>query len=256
MPHHDLRRRDDLARFGGNCSDDAILRRDERRVRGLIARDAQVRLRLLELRAVGVHRVALRVERGGADELLLEEMQVALVLGLREVVLVLRGGDLLLRRLRLQADVRRVEPRQHLALAHVRAGIDRALDDLAADPEREIGFVARLHFAREHRGVAAAARDDLREHDGARGIGDGFLLRATGGEQDRGSRDEGSVRSGSSSDLRRRADHSLPQRAQRNIEFGRITPGENRRRPLPGPRARRAAPSADGDICQRPRISA
>ena len=40
-----------------------------------------------------------------------------------------------------------VEHRQHVALAHLLADVDLALDDLAADAKGFVHFVARLHGA-------------------------------------------------------------------------------------------------------------
>ncbi len=193
VPHHRLPCRDDLSRFGRDRRDHAVLRRNERRVRRLILRHGEIGLRLLELRAVRVHRIALRVERRRTDELLLEQCLVALVFGAREFELVLRCCDLRPRGFGLQADVGRIEPRENLSLRHARAGVDGADDDLAGNAEREIGLVARLHLAREHGGLGAAPRDDLGQHDRARGLGLRLLLRAAGGGHHR-RRDHGNER--------------------------------------------------------------
>jgi hypothetical protein len=43
--------------------------------------------------------------------------------------------------------VLRVERRERVALLHRRADVGQARQQLAGDPERQIAFIARLHFA-------------------------------------------------------------------------------------------------------------
>src|SRR5690606_40996043 len=71
----------------------------------------------------------------------------------------LGGRQLRARSLGLQALVARIELGQHLAGAHVLAGIDVAPRQVAADTERERAFLARADFAgigRDRRPGAAA----------------------------------------------------------------------------------------------------
>ncbi len=59
-----------------------------------------------------------------------------------------RGGDeLLLRGFHREPVIGVVEHGEHVAFAHRLADVDLALDDLAADAERLVDFVARLHGA-------------------------------------------------------------------------------------------------------------
>jgi len=94
-----------------------------------------------------------------------------------------RGGDLGAHAVQLQAHVLRVEARQRLVLAHPIAGLHQPLDDLAADTERQLRLVARVHFA----GIAfarLAGRLRMHDHDRPR-----QLLRrlavTTGGQSER-----------------------------------------------------------------------
>ncbi len=160
--HHRLPRGDHLPRLGRHRGDHAGLRRDQRSVAQLVARNGEIRLRLFVLRTVGIERVALGIQRRRTDEFFPMQILVALVLRLREPELGLGGRDLRLRGLGLQADVRRIQARQHLALVDARADIDFAGDEFPGDAEREIGLVPRPHLAGEHRRRSSVRREPVR----------------------------------------------------------------------------------------------
>src|SRR5690606_36981933 len=99
----------------------------------------------------------------------------------------LGGRQLRARGLGLQALVARIELGQHLAGAHVLAGIDVAPRQVAADTERERAFLARADLAgigRDRRlGAAARLYDEDRTRPGR------FFVFAAAGRQQAGQRE-------------------------------------------------------------------
>ena len=104
-----------------------------------------------------------------------------------------------------EAQVLRVEAREQGPLAHRLAKLDRALDELAADAEREIGLVARADLAGIHMDRRSAAGADLahqhrqgRRRRGLDVLAGGEREQPEGGEQGagQGQRHDGSPAGG------------------------------------------------------------
>ncbi len=137
----------------------------ERRVRGLIRRDGELRLCLLQP-GQGHRRCALApVVLELADEVLLVQVGIRLELGLALFVLGFRRRELRLRAARTLLLILRIEPGEHLAFAHEPADLDVARDDLSRDAEAEIGLIARAHFSGIGEGVFGAADRDTHDLD-------------------------------------------------------------------------------------------
>ena len=161
---------DGLPGFGQARRDHAVARREQARVRGLVAHQ-------LVLRARGAVGGLLRIERRLADQFLRDQFAIAFEVAAEPRHLRLRGGD-------LQAGIAGIEFRQQRAAAHAIAGIDQALDQTAADAERERAFLAGADFAGigTERGVRAARR--LHHQYRASGFHRRFGF-AAGGKRDR-----------------------------------------------------------------------
>ena len=190
--HDRLADRDDLSGFGPRRRDHAVGVGLEIGIGELVAGEVEraagapeaafgfVVRRLLAV-VFGDRRVAARLQRGVAVEI---------GRGLRKT----RGGrgKLRLGALDLQAEVLRVEARDDVAHANAIADIDDALDDLAADAEAEIGFVAGADHADEFAGRGAVFEGHALDLNRTLDLGErrGFRL-AAGEHQRRGKDDQG-----------------------------------------------------------------
>ena len=122
----------------------------------------------------------LRIERGAADQLVAGQLGEAGLVGAGAGQFGFRRGELRLRRAGLRGEVAGIEHGQQVALAHMRADIDFAPEQLAGDAERQRALLAGADLAGiggERRfGTAARAHDQHR----ARRFHRGFVAAAGG----------------------------------------------------------------------------
>ncbi len=146
---HRLADGDDLSGFGRRRGDDAVGVGFEFGISELIAGEFERALRARQpaLGLVVGRLLAIEIGNGGVATRF--QGVVALQVGGGLCQAGGRGGQLRLRALDLQRQVLRVEPRNDIAGTHPVADIHDAGDDLAADPEGEIGLVAGAHDADE-----------------------------------------------------------------------------------------------------------
>ena len=141
--------RDHLAGFGLPLGDHPVGWRAQVRVAGLVAGDLELRIRLLYARSCGLVRILAALELRAAHHLLVGEYAIAFALGLRELKIGLRRGQLRTRRFDLQANIAGVELGQQLSALHSRTHIDEPTHQMSADLKRERRFFARTHIAGE-----------------------------------------------------------------------------------------------------------
>ena len=163
--HHRLPDGDDLAGLDARCGDHAVNVRLELGILELIAGELERAARTRDAALRFVVRGLLEIElREGCETAILQGgVAVEVGRGLRQARR--GGGKFGLGALHLQAEVLRIEPGDDVAGTDAVTNIDQASHHLAADAEREIGFVAGAHDADEFAGGRAIAeRDALHLH--------------------------------------------------------------------------------------------
>jgi hypothetical protein len=149
-----------LAGFGLDRRDDARDIRHQVRITSLVALRRELRLGLLQLRLSRLQRRVAPFQFGAADEVLLAQGHVALVVGRRQVAVGACGSDLGPRGFGSQPVILRIELRQDGTCLHVLARLRRAVGDLSphaeAQPRIHAGtdftgeLVTRLHAGSGH----------------------------------------------------------------------------------------------------------
>ena len=145
--HHRCTRRHHLAWLGINAGHHASRIGHQPRVGGLVALRGQLRLGLVQRGLRGLQGGVAPLQLGTADEILVFQRCVALVVGRRQVAL--GGGCCQLRAgsLSRQLVVLGVQLRQHIASLHALAQFGLALHDLAAHAKAQAGLHPGAHLA-------------------------------------------------------------------------------------------------------------
>ena len=140
QPRYGLTDRDNLSGLGEGRGDHAINVSLKIAIGELVAGELERALRARESALGLIVRRLLEIELG--DRRVTALLQGGIALQISSSLRPVRGRrcKLGLRALDLQLQVLRIESRDHVAGAHAVADVDGARDDLAADPEREIGL--------------------------------------------------------------------------------------------------------------------
>ncbi|MCY1369092.1 hypothetical protein D9M69_561110 [compost metagenome] len=136
----------DLPDFHQALGHDAVLRRTQHGVAGLVIGNVEFGFDLLEARFTGTVEVFGVVVLRTTDQLALHQGLVAITLGSHQVQIGFGGCDLGASGLQLQAHVLGIELRQGLIGLDPLPLLDQSSADFAADAERQIRLIPRANF--------------------------------------------------------------------------------------------------------------
>ncbi len=162
---HHLPGAENLPGIGAYCGNNPVIVGFQLGVAEILAGLDLSGARRIELRLRGLEGLEGQIVLHPRGVAVLEELALAIFLALAPRLLGLRGRDLGFGDLEILTVLLRVEPAEEVTLLDRRPDIDRPLEDLAADPEPDIGLVARLYLAGERdRLPSLAGFDGHRAH--------------------------------------------------------------------------------------------
>ncbi len=147
---HRLSRGDNLPDFDIDGRDDGVRIGKQRGVARLVLRLRKARARGDGPFLGGLQQCLQTVIVRLTDETFLAQIAEAFEIQRGEFAIRLGAVEIGLRGLYIQIQVARIQSRQHLPGLHVRADIDRAADQFAADAKAERGFITRFDLAGEN----------------------------------------------------------------------------------------------------------
>ena len=129
------------------AGDNAVLRRAQLAVTGLVAGEIELGARGAGLAFGRTQRSGLLIETGTTDELVFRKAGKPCVVGARPRELRVGGNALRLQRFDLQLQIAGIQFAKQISAADAVADIHETSRQLAADPERQRGFFASADFA-------------------------------------------------------------------------------------------------------------
>ncbi|MNO90461.1 hypothetical protein D3C76_819740 [compost metagenome] len=136
----------DLPDFNQTLGHDAILRRTQHGVAGLVIGNVEFGLDLLEARLAGAVEVFVIVVLRTADQLTLHQGFVAITLGTHHAQIGFSCSDLSPGGLQLQAHILRIELCQRLIGLDPLPFLDQSSADFTANAERQVRLITRADF--------------------------------------------------------------------------------------------------------------
>ena len=129
------------------AGDNAVLRRTQLAVTGLVAGEIELGARRASFPLSRTQRSRLLIETGATDQLIFRKAGKPRMVGARARKLCIRGSTLCLQRFDLQLKITWIQLGKQIPAADAIADVHHTSRQLSADPERQHGFFSGADFA-------------------------------------------------------------------------------------------------------------